>query len=263
MSSDLKKGWAGSLVAHAIILILFLLLRVPEIHPKAEFVELSWGGEIASVPETPLAIQPEAEPSAPAARREPRASVQTKSSLPVVLPERRLPDLSNDFISVPQTKKQEASFPSPEVPSATKSVPSPDQRGGTTGNVGKSEKELGLGSRGLQSDRISPGGGSVPRSDIDAGVGYSVQWSQGGIRRKISGDLPKYPQGANVEAEIKLMAVVVPDGSLRAVQPVQKANNALEDAAIEKVRLWKFEPLRSSSPQVEQTCVITFLFKLR
>ncbi|MGB2869646.1 MAG: hypothetical protein WBD36_14415 [Bacteroidota bacterium] len=263
MSSDLRKGWAGSLAAHAVVLLLFFLLRVPEIHPKAEFVELSWGGEIAPVPETPLAIQPAPEPSAPADTREVTPRVQKNPSLPVVLPERRLPDLSDGVISVPKSTKLEAAAPSADAPPTTKPVARSEQSGVSVENPGRTEKGSLRGSRGLQSDRMVPGGGSVPGSEIGAGVGYSIQWSQGGIRRKISGELPKYPPGVNVEAEIKLMAVVVPDGGLRAVQPIQKANTALEDAAVEKVRLWKFEPLKSSSPQIEQSCMITFLFKLK
>jgi TonB family protein len=82
-------------------------------------------------------------------------------------------------------------------------------------------------------------------------------------RRKISGELPKYPQGATVSAQVRIRTVVLPDGTVRSVQPEQKANSLFEEAAMKAVRSWKFEPLGSSLPQVEQTCIITFSFKLK
>ncbi|MEX0601783.1 MAG: energy transducer TonB, partial [Bacteroidota bacterium] len=62
---------------------------------------------------------------------------------------------------------------------------------------------------------------------------------------------------------IKILTVVGPDGSVKTLQPAQKANTALEDAAMKEVRYWRFEPLKTSQPQADQNCVITFLFKLK
>jgi hypothetical protein len=95
------------------------------------------------------------------------------------------------------------------------------------------------------------------------GIGYSMKWLQGGMRRKIAGDLPKYPSGSKVEAEIRLFAVVMPDGTIEALHPAQKADSRLEDAALKEVRYWRFEPLKPSQPQVDQTCEISFLFTLK
>jgi TonB family protein len=82
-------------------------------------------------------------------------------------------------------------------------------------------------------------------------------------RRKLSGELPTYPQGATVSAQVRILTIVFPDGTVRSVQPEQKANRLLEEAAMKAVRSWKFEPLGSSLPQVEQSCIITFSFRLR
>jgi TonB family protein len=90
-----------------------------------------------------------------------------------------------------------------------------------------------------------------------------MQWSDGGTRRKISGALPEYPRGANVEARITLGAVVLPDGTIKSLKPLQKGNTRLEEAAMKEVRLWRFEPLKSSVPQREQACSIAFNFRLR
>lgn len=108
-------------------------------------------------------------------------------------------------------------------------------------------------------------GGDATRfgSGSGEGYGFSMSWLRGGTRRKLSGALPKYPPGVNVEAQISILAVVAPDGSIKSVQPAQKANTRLEDAAMKELRYWKFEPLRSSAPQVDQTCIVTFNFKLK
>ena len=110
----------------------------------------------------------------------------------------------------------------------------------------------------------SPGAGaSSSGGGVGAGAPYTIDWVQGGTRKLLSGELPAYPPGVSVEAQVKLLTTVEPDGSVSFVQPVQKANRQLEEAAIKQVRLWKFDPLRSGQPQVSQNCVITFLFKLR
>jgi hypothetical protein len=107
------------------------------------------------------------------------------------------------------------------------------------------------------------GGTDFYGNGAGGGIGYSMKWLQGGMRRKLAGDLPKYPTGTKVEAEIRLFAVVMPDGSIEALHPAQKADTRLEDAALKEVRYWRFEPLKATQPQVDQTCEITFLFTLK
>jgi outer membrane biosynthesis protein TonB len=186
---------------------------------------------------------------------------QKKPSQPVFLPERRMANPAEEILATPRTEKLETS-----------------ERGTTSGtvergNVGEREARsgTGLGDRdqtGLlgttPGTSLTPSGGVAgPGGDLEKGVSFSIQWMQGGTRRKLSGDLPKYPAGTNVEAQIKILTVVLPDGSVKSTQPAQKANTAMEDAAMKEVRFWKFEPLRSSQPQQDQTCVVTFLFTLR
>ncbi len=113
----------------------------------------------------------------------------------------------------------------------------------------------GGGGQGGDADRFGSGSGDS--------FGYSMKWLGVGTRKKMSGALPAYPPGVNVEAQISILAVVSPDGSIKSVRPVQKANTTLENAAMKELRYWKFEPLRRSAPQLDQSCVVTFLFKLR
>jgi TonB family protein len=110
---------------------------------------------------------------------------------------------------------------------------------------------------------LGPASAGAAVGSAAGGAPYSIEWLEGGSRRLVSGALPAYPAGVDVEAQIKLLTVVLPDGSVSSVQPMQKANRALEEAAAREVRQWKFEPLRSYQPQVPQSCVVTFQFRLR
>jgi hypothetical protein len=143
------------------------------------------------------------------------------------------------------------------VASKDVNVPSGNARSGVGSNVHEilgGEGDNG-GGQGGNADRFGSGSGAAD--------GFSMSWLRGGTRRKLSGALPKYPAGVNVEAQISILTVVAPDGSIKSVQPAQKANTQLEDAAMKELRYWKFEPLRSSAPQIDQTCVVTFNFKLK
>ncbi|HVN48281.1 MAG TPA: TonB family protein [Bacteroidota bacterium] len=95
------------------------------------------------------------------------------------------------------------------------------------------------------------------------GSGYSLQWGPGLVRRKLSGTLPKYPAGVNTGGQVQILAFVYPDGTVKSVQPQQKVNARLEEAAMNAVRSWIFEALPSSLEQVDQSCTITFRFKLK
>lgn len=135
------------------------------------------------------------------------------------------------------------------------------------GNVPSGPASSGIGSAPKPAPGIygtgGRGGTDLYGDGTGGGIGYSMKWLQGGTRRKLAGDLPKYPAGSKVEAEIRLFAVVMPDGSIEALHPAQKADSRLEEAALKEVRYWRFEPLKGSQPQVDQTCEITFLFTLK
>jgi len=256
-----KVGWAGSLVFHALLLLLFFFMHVPEIVQKLEFIEVSWG---ATASPSTSAVVPTAS-SSPVKEATPSVKKPVtirKAAQPVVPPERRSPDLSDEVLRVPKTDKIDApESGTTSAPAEAKTVGDRETRTGQ--EVGERERITPGSATGSGPGGTSPLGSTGVGADIDRGVSYSVQWLDGGTRRRISGDLPKYPEGVNVEAQIKILTVVMPDGTVREVSPAQKANTKLEDAAMKEVRLWRFEPLRSSQPQLEQNAVVTFLFKLK
>lgn len=107
------------------------------------------------------------------------------------------------------------------------------------------------------------GTGAGIGSGSGSGFGYDIDWGGGGRRRIYSYSIPEYPSGANKELDIKIRFTILPDGSVGKIFLLAKGDTRLENSAISSLRQWRFEALRSQQPQVEQTAVIVFPFRLR
>ena len=261
ISRERQIGWGSSLLLHGLLILLFFFLQLPDLLQPQEFVEVSWGATATPSVSTTATSSSASLVKAAAPAVKPPVKIR-KAAQPVVPPERRSPDFSDEVLRMPKTDKIDVPETGTKArPTETKSVGERDVREGQ--NVGERERATPGSTTGGGPGGASPVGSSGVGDNVDRGTSYSIQWLDGGTRRKIAGNLPKYPEGVNVEAQIKIMTVVMPDGSVKAVQPEQKANTRLEDAAMKEVRLWRFEPLRSNQPQLEQNAVITFLFKLK
>jgi TonB family protein len=259
-TDEIVKGWVGSILFHLILLIIFYFAHVQESHRPTGFVEVAIGG---------LAEEP---PSAtPEPARDIRAGAAAPASAPIVvkqasptrvdLPERKFP-VADEVLRLPTTKKIEVSDESGRRIEMTEGKSAIGEKEVGAGKSLEGEKRTGEGKRGTAGEGAGFPGSPVG-ADIGRAAGYSLQWTGGGTRNKISGDLPTYPEGVNIEAQVRIEAVVAVDGSVKSLHPIQKANEKLENAAMAKVRFWRFEPLNPSQPQVDQTCTITFNFKLQ
>lgn len=96
-----------------------------------------------------------------------------------------------------------------------------------------------------------------------SGFGFELDFGGKGIRRISSYTLPEYPEGVAKEIDLKLRFTIRPDGTVGKIFPLIKADARLENAAINSLRQWRFEPLPFSAQQIEQTVVITFPFRLQ
>lgn len=145
----------------------------------------------------------------------------------------------------------------------------PKRKGGVPVAGKTGEPPSGFDRSGVGSSSKPTAGSGMPLgygSGVDGeggGAGYSVQWGQGLVRRKLAGALPKYPAGVTTGGLVQILAVVQPNGAVKSVQPQQKVNARLEEAAMNAVRYWKFEALPTTMKQVDQTCIISFRFKLK
>lgn len=252
---DTIRGWIGSIVLHLLIALLLFLWQVETTSGEPEFIEVNWG----TLTERPV-VRPSRKTSA--GSQGARVASVLPDKRPVDLPERTFagPD---DILNVPPSRKLEA-----EDRVAKSSMRVAENTGGqkdrsTGSGTGSKESFARPGPGAFAGDIADPQTGNPAGSDVGSAVSVSMLWGDGGTRKKLSGGLPEYPEGVNVEAQIKIDATVSPDGSVKSLKPAQKGNTRLEDAAMKEVRLWRFEPLKRSSPQRDQHCVITFNFRLQ
>ncbi len=253
MQREETAGVVGSLLFHALVAALLLFWAVPEPREIPEFVELAWG-TAADIPASSSGSSG-ASVSAPALSRS-----EAASSLPVALPERKTAK-DNDVLPVPPHGKLDvAAAPAGRRSDARGTAALRRDRPQSTGGRGQTAGNTdGKGNTGGSGE----GFGEGPETAAGSGVSMAVEWTGGGTRRKLSGALPAYPAGESSDAQIRLEALVLPDGRIRSVRPVQKANARMEDAAMRAVRIWTFEALPPGVVQKDQTCLITFNFRVR
>ena len=97
----------------------------------------------------------------------------------------------------------------------------------------------------------------------EGSFGFDINWGGKGIRKIYSYTLPQYPEGVRKEVDIKLQFTILPDGTIGTIIPKIKADTKLENAAINSLRQWRFEALDASQKQIEQTAVIVFPYRLQ
>lgn len=253
-SREQRRAMVGSLVVHGVVAAILFLIPFGVSLEEPEFIELSWGAssEGYSLPTASAEPSSAQEPSVP-------VRAETKS-LPLSLPERKFPQ-DQDVLPLQKHEKLDAA----ESPVASEPTRKPEERlqrdRPASTSPGAQQTQPGAGRSATAAGGAGPG--TTEAGSDGTGVSVALEWSEGGTRKKISGALPAYPPGVNDEAQIKLETVVAPDGSVKSVRPTQRGNLRLEEAAMREVWRWKFEPLRVTSIQRDQTCLITFNFRLR
>ncbi len=93
--------------------------------------------------------------------------------------------------------------------------------------------------------------------------GFDIDFGGKGKRNIYSYSLPPYPSGVSKEIDVKLKFTILPDGTVGRIIPLRKADAKLEEAAINSLKRWRFEPLPNSQKQSVQTAVIIFPFRLQ
>ncbi len=102
----------------------------------------------------------------------------------------------------------------------------------------------------------------VPQQEVGtSGTGYDIQWGGKGKRKIYKYYIPPYPDGIQVEANVKLRFTILPDGSVTRITPLVKSHPVLENVSINALSRWKFEPLENDD--YEQTVTIIFPFRLK
>ncbi len=255
LQSENVRGWLGTIIFHLLVALVLFLWKLDLSASEPEYIEVSLANPGQTSIITPV---PPSWKGSSGAMSNPLVATSKSIDLP-----RRRFAAGEEVVHVPPSTKIRADEPPTRISGhITENSPGRKERGVGLG-IGQKERPIVPG--------LGEGSGNVTDGDAMAGAGsgvgknvsMSMQWSDGGTRKKLSGALPEYPAGVKVEALIKIEIVVLPDGRVKSLRPIQKGNTKLEEAAMNETRLWMFEPLTKSTPQRDQTCLVTFNFRLR
>lgn len=249
-----RRGWIASVIFHAAVIIALFFVHLRTQMDMPEFVDMSWGAPASASGALNVSARALAASQPRAARSQEEDNIELPKRSPSMFPE--------EAINMSSSKKTVNPDALPNyMPSNKMSGAEQKSSASLPESQGRDVKAPAAGREG-GAGVASPYGAGTGTSG-GQGVSYGIQWSGGGTRRLESGRLPSYPPGVNREAQIKLKLVVSPSGAVKSAQPLQKGETRLENAALKAVQLWKFDPLQSSQPSVDQTCIVTFNFRLK
>ena len=126
----------------------------------------------------------------------------------------------------------------------------------TSNEHGSSSKNVGLTDGSLEGRGLGSSGRGLGLGD---GFG-EIEWGGGGNRIVLSKKPPRFPSGSNISGEVKLQFRVRPDGTISRISVIKKVDPALENAAIEALRQWRFNAIKDT---LDMEGIIPFRFKLR
>lgn len=223
-------SFSFSVFFHVVLLLLFLLVRFTIDYPPVKYVELSFG--TSGLPGSSGAMGSQMDNVEQIA---PKKESSTSKDQSVDLKKIDLPKAAattEDNVVKPSEKQKIKA----NDYSSNSNLPS----NSNINSQGKGNKTFGTGS-----------------------FGYDIDWGGQGQRKIYSYIVPAYPAGVDKEIDIRLRFTIMPDGTVGTIIPLIKADTRLENAAINSLRQWRFEPLSPNQKQIGQTAVIVFPYRLQ
>lgn len=135
--------------------------------------------------------------------------------------------------------------------------------GEVSGNENSKDKAVGNSNKNVGTKDGSESGTGLGSKGFGRGLGEGfgdIEWGGGGNRFVLVKKPPKYPKGVNTTGTIKIKFRVRKDGTISSMVPLQKADPALERAAMDALRQWRFNPI---DQDIEMEGIIPFNFRLR
>ena len=232
MSSEKSTGisYTVSIFVHIILIGLFLLINMSFDYSPADYVEISFGISSES------------------------GSSGAEGNLVENIEE--ISELEMQSTTEEQNREvNEVDLPVSENTSEENIIiPADEEKEIAEENISENTEEV-------NSNVTSTGQGN--ESVGDGSLGFDIDWGGNGTRKIYSFLLPRYPEGVKKEIDIKLEFTILPDGTVGTIIPKMKADTRLENAAINSLRQWRFEALRSNQRQAEQKALIVFPYRLQ
>jgi protein TonB len=225
-------SYSSSLILHLILLLVALLINFAFERHSREFVEISFGsgGFGNSGGSKGIAME------------ESGGSTVTEETV-IQKTENKVPEVKEVKLPVSKTKTEDNNVIQVDKTKEVKKEKTQDKtEQGNSNTKGTGQGSMGQG---------------------EGGAGFDIQWGGNGTRKIYSYVIPAYPEGVNKEIDIKLKFTIKPDGTVGSIFLLSKADTRLENAAINSLWQWRFEPLNTNQVQGDQTAVIVFPYRLQ
>lgn len=224
-----RISYVGSIIFHLILFLLFLLFNLSFDYPPKDYVELSFGitGGTGSSGTEGVAFDERLE------KAELQEQDVTKDK-----------NLEVKEVELPKAKNTDVS----DV------------------NTAKKDKEVKKETLNQTEERESKNPVGDKKGNLNQGSGdFGFHFEGGGLgtRKIYSYVIPSYPEGVNKEIDIRLKFTIKPDGTVGSIFLLTKADTRLENAAINSLWQWRFEPLSMNQSQTDQTAIIVFPYRLQ
>ena len=270
-SKEEQIGYAATLVAHIVLLVMALLLYTSSTEqPRTALMEITLGefsdgtmAEFSREERQEVATDPN--PS----------EVETDAPTPeqVEVTEQPTPDVTEPVKDVDLAEQTEEIFTDEVVVTPETDKIDPTQ---LTEEVEEQEEEVTVRDRVREAETEQEGAresGAIRairgRVDADQGTGQTtdraaplqLQWDGDFDRAPLSQPMPNYTVEA--EAVISIRFEVRPDGTIDSMSPVRRGGQPeLENEVMRTLRDWRFSRLPSGVPQESQWGTVTFRFVL-
>ena len=90
---------------------------------------------------------------------------------------------------------------------------------------------------------------------------YDISWD-GAVRDVLYDPLPIFPKELNKEVHIRIKIIVLPNGMVGDLIPLQIESASLKLETIKTLRTWRFSPLKPTTRQLNQIALITLRYIL-
>ena len=224
-----RFSYSASVIFHLILFLLFLLINLSYEYKTKDYVELSFGvlGGAGSSGATGTEFDEVLE----------KAELQEKDIT-------KNKNLEVKEVELPKAKNTDVSDITPA----------------------QKDKEVKKETVKQTEQRVSENATGDKKGNLNQGTGdFGFHFEGGGLgtRKIYSYVIPAYPEGVNKEIDIRLKFTIKPDGTVGSIFLLSKADTRLENAAINSLWQWRFEPLNANQVQGDQTAVIVFPYRLQ
>ncbi len=236
IQSNTQRGLIVSIIIHASVLIIFLLIRFNRTFEIPEFVEIRFergAGTMTTKTEAPAKSAKQDEFDLPA-----RPDVQQNDEALIDLdPKEKF--IPSEEVNIVNTQADDKILPdlNPRNVNDMKEVAAPSM----------DEKLAPDFSTSLETAGDSP---------------YQIE-GKAAKRTILSKVIPQYPENVQQEALIKIRFSVLPNGLVGEMIPVLKSHDLLERITLDAFKQWRFNPLPHDVSQVQEYGTITFKYLLQ